>query len=198
VHWVLLGAGSHRVTLRPEEYELTVAKKAAIVLTINAPGDDVTYEALVACYPSGGSEQLTFCKCFSRSRHLFYIHEAARRIVVLLPGFLPAEVRIGPNASGHFEAVQVRPLPGISVAIPKAAFPPHSSGPLTATATPVAIAPKDLGSLATEKEYITRFTSAFTPPDGDITFGPFTPGTYDLKIVDASGAVVWQQTKVIE
>jgi hypothetical protein len=42
------------------------------------------------------------------------------------------------------------------------------------------------------------FSSEFTPTDGDIVFGPFAPGTYALKILDASGKTLWEETREVK
>jgi hypothetical protein len=42
------------------------------------------------------------------------------------------------------------------------------------------------------------FSSEFTPSEGDIVFGPFTPGTYELKILDANGQTLWKETRDVK
>jgi hypothetical protein len=42
------------------------------------------------------------------------------------------------------------------------------------------------------------FSSESLPSDGDIVFGPFTSGTYELKILDATGKVLWEETREVK
>jgi hypothetical protein len=42
------------------------------------------------------------------------------------------------------------------------------------------------------------YSSEFTHEDGDIVFGPFTPGTYQLKVIDAIGETLWEETRAVK
>jgi hypothetical protein len=59
------------------------------------------------------------------------------------------------------------------------------------------IAEPHLGEYGKHGAYMRLFSSESLPSDGDITFGPFTPGTYDLKILDANGKILWEETRTI-
>jgi hypothetical protein len=43
-----------------------------------------------------------------------------------------------------------------------------------------------------------KYSSEFTPTDGDIVFGPLSPGKYSLKIVDAAGKTLWEEERDVK
>jgi hypothetical protein len=195
--WRLLGSWSNSVTLRPEEYELTVAKSADIWLCFGGLGSGWHRTVLVACYSGGIPERMNLSLC-TPFAPVVRAHVAVKRMVVVLVGFKPAEIPVDPGSIGTHESIDVTPILGMTFNVPRSSLPQQTNGPLQATATPLEILKEHLGIQSKNEHLLWHFGSTFTPPEGDIVFGPFTPGTYELKILDATGAVVWQQTKTIE
>jgi hypothetical protein len=195
--WKNLNMRALFATVQPDVYELTVVKSAGLRLTWDAPRMSPPEKALVVLYGSDKSKPLSLY-WWTSGQPIIDCHNAVRRIVVFAPGWLPAEAQVTSNAElGESHAfVQVHPGPNLTV--PRDDLPKELASPLKATAIALQIAKGRFGPFAEREIAPHLFASEFTPPNGDIVFGPFTPGTYELKILDATGAVVWQQTKTIE
>jgi hypothetical protein len=118
--------------------------------------------------------------------------------VVIAPGCSLGEAKFMPNATLPFTPIRIEMQLGPTVVVSRAALPIDSVAPLKATAKALHIAEQHLADYGKRGDVLKMFSSEFVPANGDITFGPFAPGTYALKIFDANGKVLWEETRLVQ
>jgi hypothetical protein len=119
-------------------------------------------------------------------------------VVVIAPGCALGEAQFIPNATLPFTPIRIEMQHGSTVVVSRAALPGEFVSPLKATAKALHIAPQQLADYGKSGDVLKLFSSEFVPADGEITFGPFAPGTYALKILDANGKVLWEETRLVQ
>jgi hypothetical protein len=173
-----------------EEYEITLARSRMLNLSLKANDFEAPDKATLVYFTASGQPPHEY-KHWSQSNPTVDAHDAITRILVLAPGCLYADAKFDPkdengnlNAVAHLER-------GPTVTVPRSELPLECALPLKASAVPKKIAVDLIGYT----DAVIHFYSEGAVSDDGVVFGPFTPGTYDLKIVDADGKILWEQTK---
>jgi hypothetical protein len=195
--WGFLLQDIPRIKARPDPYEINIARRWMLGCSLRADGFDPPEQALIACYDSTSPEPL-FVEWVAGNNRSISVNDAIRRAVVMAPGCLPVEVQLFVTASTGGPPIRAEVKHGPKVVVQRSVLPTEHASPLKATATAVHICENHLGAYGSRDDVSELFSTEFVLPDGDIVFGPFTPGTYELMILDATGKTVWEQTKVIE
>jgi hypothetical protein len=126
------------------------------------------------------------------------INDAASVAVLIVPGYLPAEARIGTTPETFGAPMHFAVKRGPTVTVARSALPGDYTAPLTATATPIHICESLLRAHGKGRDILNVFSSEFALKDGDLILGPFTPGIYALKVLDAAGKTLWEEERDVK
>jgi hypothetical protein len=195
--WEFLHLNNPRVKARPESYEIKIAKMWVLDCALEAAGFEVPKSALIACFGPSSQEAL-FVSWWSTANPKVNANDAIDRAVVLAPGCLPAESQVFFRNNGADPSLHAELKRGPRVRVARAAIEGAFPGPLKAQSTALQVAPSFLGKASDSAPITEMFSSESTPTEGDIVFGPLTPGKYSLKTVDASGKTLWEETREVK
>jgi hypothetical protein len=185
------------VKARTEPYELWLAQEWILKCSIDVTGSVPPLKALIAFYDSARHEHLYVEAWFTNDSTLI-INDAAQRAVVLAPGCAALETHsmVRPDEGRSTISLELKRGPTINVS--RTVLPIEVLSPLKGRATAIHVAERHLGDYGKQRDVTSMFSSEFTPSEGDIVFGPFTPGTYELKILDANGQTLWKETRDVK
>jgi hypothetical protein len=195
--WTILQLIRENVEVRPEEFDIKIVRSRDLECSLESDGFATPATSLVACFGHSSPDPISVT-IWNARRPQLSINEAVNRVVFLAVGCLPAESQIFMGTSGSPNAIRIELTRGPTVSVSRTVLPKDYSGPLKATATALKIAEAILGELSNRRAFMRSYSSEFTPSEGDILFGPFTPGTYKLKILDADGKVLWEETREVK
>jgi hypothetical protein len=126
------------------------------------------------------------------------IMDDVRLLVVDEPGCVIEHLPIDPSTKGAGPPIQIELRRGPTVVVARAVLPADYIAPLKATAQAIKIDKIPLWEGAAQERAMKRYSSEFTPTEGDIVFGPLSPGKYALKILDANGKTLWEETREVK
>jgi hypothetical protein len=195
--WRCTTRSSPLIKAGPKVHELVVARPLAIEFSYSTAGIKEPSQVLVAMYGSNRDDYFFFAPVYSNPNQL-WILDVVRRLVVLSPGCVPEEVLVSPTGQDPGPPIHVELRPGPTISVSREVLPKESAAPLKATTTATSIAHLPM---ATHLEQFVRqkiFSSSIKLRDGDIVFGPFTAGTYALKILDATGKTLWEEEREVK
>jgi hypothetical protein len=151
------------------------------IKTYGAGPDDPKYQ--LTCYESMNSISLT---------------DNIGQILVAEPGCLAEELLFTPSPEPSAAPIHIELKRGPTVIVARAVLPADYIAPLKATAQAIKIDKIPLWEGAAQERAMKRYSSEFTPTEGDIVFGPLSPGKYALKILDANGKTLWEETREVK
>jgi hypothetical protein len=178
-------------------HELTLARVLELGFTYSAVGFAKPARIAIALFGTPTGEFLTYAEV-SAMQSRMRITDAVTRIAVIEPGCLYEELPINPTASTAGPPVHLELKRGPTVSVDRALLPKEYPEPLKASAKALTIAKYPMPDNHYLREALKKCSSEFAPSAGDIVFGPFTPGTYELKIRDASGKTLWKETREVK
>jgi hypothetical protein len=125
------------------------------------------------------------------------ITENVKRLVVIEPGCLAEEILVNLDPSDARPLVRVELKRGPTVVGARTTLPRQYTSPLRARAQALKVYNLPARDAALQKMAMKKYSSEFAPTDGDIIFGPLSPGKYSLEIVDATGGILWEETREV-
>jgi hypothetical protein len=186
-----------RVKARPDVYEIRIARAWWMSIALHANGVDLPQTSLIAYFDGSSTEHLYF-QHFLSSFQKVLVNETYKRAIVLAPGCQPTEVPLGDGATTDDPPVKVEVKRGPTIELSRELLPRSFTPPLQWSATALHVAESYLGPRG-KISYITQFFSTKpTPMEGALVLGPFAPGTYELKILDGDGKVLWEETREVK
>jgi hypothetical protein len=126
------------------------------------------------------------------------IRDDASRILVVEPGCVAEELLFTPSPQASSAPIHFDLKRGPTVVVARTVLPADYTAPLKATALALTIHKLPAWEGAAQEHAMKKYSSEFTPSDGDIVFGPLTPGKYSLKIVDATGKTLWEEERDVK
>jgi hypothetical protein len=186
--------------VRTEPYDFTLARNSWLSFWLEGTNFQAPGEAVIVSYGDMHSEFIGIHVWSAWDKWPPMSNDAVKRIVVIAPGCAPAAKDIEPPTMDSFRSSQagVKVHRGPTIVVPRAVLTHSIAEPIRATATAIHIAESHLGEFGKDSYITEKFSSEFTPTEGDIVFGPFAPGTYALKILDASGKMLWEETRLVQ
>jgi hypothetical protein len=190
--WQVIKPSPSFLQVQADEYEVTLARTCALNLSLEAVGFEPPDKAHLVFFGPSSPEFLSV-RSWRKSTPSRLAHDGITRIVVLAPGCLHAEAHFdAKDANGNLNAV-AHVVRGPTVTVPRSELPSEFAMPLKGIAQALRIAE----SLIKNYSITDDFHSEGVASDAGMVFGPLTPGTYELRIFDAQGKVLWKETRVI-
>jgi hypothetical protein len=184
------------VKARREPYELKLARQRYAKCILSGLDGEQPALSLTACF--GPSSPGPLFVDVLGARGSININDAASVAVLIVPGYLPAESRIGTTPETFGAPMHFAVKRGPTVTVARSALPGDYTAPLTATAIPIHICESLLRAHGKGWDILNVFSSEFALKDGDLILGPFTPGIYALKVLDAAGKTLWEEERDVK